>query len=372
MQSLKLNLSSYGDPFDKRTWSGTSLNIVNELKTRDALGCAFDFKARTASRVVAKVLMTLTQRFYGKTEVERAPLMRKLAGMRAAYLSSRSPFPQHTMHMGTLCLPLQSILKRNRHYVYVDSTWDIFRRFATNISDYSLQQIGLFERLDAEAFKSVDHIFTTGEHVRENLIGHYGVNSNKVTVVGTGLGTIAPYFGKKDYANKKILFTAKGRFKDKGGELVISAFRKAAEIDPDLKLTIVGSEDGLKIDGHDRITTLGFVSMEVLQELFETHSLFVMPAFYEPWGLVYLEALACKMPIAGLNRNSIPEFVGQGKHGFVFENETVDAVAQALVDAFKDQDRLRMMGDAGQEYCLNRYGWDKVLDRILETIRLKG
>jgi glycosyltransferase involved in cell wall biosynthesis len=114
---------------------------------------------------------------------------------------------------------------------------------------------------------------------------------------------------------------------------------------------------------------LGFVSVEELQELFNTHSLFLMPALNEPWGLVYLEAMACKMPIMGLNRNSFPELSGHGKYGFAIDEADPAMLAHALVEAFRNPDRLEEMGEQGQRFCLSAFSWNKTVDRILEVVQ---
>ncbi|MFZ4103048.1 MAG: glycosyltransferase family 4 protein [Sphingobacterium thalpophilum] len=164
------------------------------------------------------------------------------------------------------------------------------------------------------------------------------------------------------------MFTAKARFLDKGGDLVIAAFRKALEIDPQLHLTIVGSEEGQKINDCPNVTTLGFIPLEDLQKLFDTHSLFLMPAFNEPWGLVYLEAMACKMPIMGLNRNSFPELSGYGKYGFCIEDGNSATLANAIVEAFNNPTQLKEMGEQAQAYVLEKFSWEKTVNQILQII----
>ena len=52
-------------------------------------------------------------------------------------------------------------------------------------------------------------------------------------------------------------------------------------------------------------------------ELLQKATLYVMPAIREPNGITYLEALANKTPIIGLNRFAFPEFCGYGEYGFI-------------------------------------------------------
>ena len=94
-----------------------------------------------------------------------------------------------------------------------------------------------------------------------------------------------------------------------------------------------------------------------------------MPSINEPWGLVYLEALACKMPIIGLNRNSFPEISADGKYGFMIDEPDSDRLSEILIDAFSDTQRLEEMGIQGQDYCLKNFSWNNTVTKIVETIR---
>ncbi|MCL0069463.1 glycosyltransferase family 4 protein [Dehalococcoidia bacterium] len=236
------------------------------------------------------------------------------------------------------------------------------------MDNYSKRAVAIFDRLENRAYSQMNHIFPISNYVKENLINHYNVPSKNITVVGTGLGVIKPFEGEKDYSDRKILFVAKERFSDKGGELVIAAFRRALEVDSKLQLTIAGCKEGEKFATCPNVTSLGFIPLQSLQKLFDTHSLFVMPALNEPWGLVYLEAMACKMPIMGLNRNSFPELSGYGRYGFCIEDASPATLASALVEAFRNPERLKKMGEQAQAFCLAEFSWEKTVNRILEVI----
>jgi glycosyltransferase involved in cell wall biosynthesis len=214
----------------------------------------------------------------------------------------------------------------------------------------------------------MEHIFPISEYVKENLVGHYGLNSKKITVVGTGLGLIKPYYGLKNYSNGKVLFAAKGRFEDKGGFLVLEAFKIALKSNPNLELTIVGQNEYTEKVKLLKVKTYGFIPIDELQVIFNASSLFLMPAFNEPWGLVYLEAMACKIPIIGLNRNSFPEISSQGKYGFGLDNENPEDLAKIIVDAFANPEHLEKIGKKAQEYCLNRFTWANTISKIVQTI----
>ena len=93
-----------------------------------------------------------------------------------------------------------------------------------------------------------------------------------------------------------------------------------------------------------------------------------MPALFEPNGITYLEALANKAPIVGLNRFAFPEFAGYGKYGFIVDNADKDLLAHTIIDALSDKQRLEIMGIKGQEYVISNFSWDKTVSSLICNI----
>jgi glycosyltransferase involved in cell wall biosynthesis len=199
------------------------------------------------------------------------------------------------LHFSTLDIPHN---KANNilHFIFCDSTWNIYGNHTHYIIAYCKRLILDAEKYERRSFKASKHIFAISEHLKKNLIDYYEIDPKKVTVVGTGRGIIEPYTGSKNYSNGQILFVAKDRFFDKGGPLVLEAFKIASEKNNRLKLIIVGQDKYLKSIHYKNVEVHGFVEKYFLQQLFNSSSLFLLPAQYETWGLVYLEALSCKMP----------------------------------------------------------------------------
>jgi glycosyltransferase involved in cell wall biosynthesis len=273
------------------------------------------------------------------------------------------------LHTGSFDLPGAGKIGGLDRYLLCDSTWDLSSRYSTLIGCYSPQSERVSERLEREAYGAIRQFFPIAHYVKYNLISHYHIRPDAITVVGTGRGKIAPFHGTKNYASGPILLVAKDRFEDKGGALLLEGFRIASKRNPSLKLVLAGkAAAGVTIDGALNVTVAGHVSWEELQRLFETAALFAMPAYNEPWGLVYLEAMACKTPILGLARNSLPELTQEGRFGFLVERPDPQLLADAILKAAADPGRLAQMGAQAQDYCLNTFSWMHTARTILERI----
>lgn len=351
---MKVNICSLGDPASPANDSGTPFNLYSELLKSGFLGSAFH-----SASSISMIMETLID--------NRRSIARYLNAARVKRETNKSD-SNITLHTGTLDLPFYNFPKNQKHYLFCDSTWDLWSKYYVRKNTYSKKALWHFEKLETLAYHQVEHIFPISEYVKNNLVEHYGIKPSKITVVGTGLGVIKPYYGVKNYSNGKILFAAKGRFEDKGGSLVLEAFKIALKNNPALELNIVGQNEYTKNILLPNVKTYGFLSVEELQKFFNESSLFLMPAINEPWGLVYLEALACRMPIVGFNRNSFPEISGNGKYGFILNELQPEKLAEILVNAFSDPEKLSEMGNIGQKYCVDKFSWSNTVNKIIKVI----
>ena len=74
--------------------------------------------------------------------------------------------------------------------------------------------------------------------------------------------------------------------------------------------------------------------------------------------------MANKTPTVALNRLAYPQFCGYGKYGFICEHEDAEELAGIIDDALSDKDRLRRMGEEGQQYVMENFTWQKTVENM--------
>ncbi len=359
-----LLVSGEGDPTSPRTWSGTPRNLMEALRE---IGCDVVGYNLRPSRPLRASLCALSLAFGSGKEFRRTPVYVLYGRMRMANQAAPDTV---TLHMGLCTMPHRRKKGDGLHAVYLDTTFDMIAE--GTLTPYSEGVRRRYERFEINALRAADHVFTVSECARENLIEHYSLPTEKVCAVGTGVGSIQPTEEEKDYSTRTVLFVAKQRFEEKGGLLLLQAFRIAQAADQRLKLIVVATEPyRAMVEELPGASFKSNLSWDDLQALFNTSSLFAMPAIYEPWGLVYLEAMLCRTPILGLNRNAIPEFTQGGKCGFIVGEATPEAVAATLCDAFSDTDRLAHMGHVGQQFVRSRYSWHQTALRMCAALSIE-
>jgi glycosyltransferase involved in cell wall biosynthesis len=99
----------------------------------------------------------------------------------------------------------------------------------------------------------------------------------------------------------------------------------------------------------DRITFTGYVDDGDLVLLYNLATMLVLPSFGEGFGLPVVEAMACGVPVAASNRNSLPEIID--KAGLLFDPHSHEELAGVIA---------RLLGDASLRAELRNKGRERV------------
>jgi glycosyltransferase involved in cell wall biosynthesis len=117
---------------------------------------------------------------------------------------------------------------------------------------------------------------------------------------------------------------------------------------------------------------LGFQPMAEANKLYAGAMLAVIPSrWYENGPLVILEAYAHGTPVVGADIGAIPEFIEEGKTGYLFETNNPHSLRQVLRRALSDPDELRRMGEIAHRLVRERYSpelYAQKLESILESV----
>jgi glycosyltransferase involved in cell wall biosynthesis len=114
----------------------------------------------------------------------------------------------------------------------------------------------------------------------------------------------------------------------------------------------------------DRTTLAGFVTGPTKAALLQEADLFVLPSYYENFGIAVAEAMAAGVPVVVSKGVYLwPDIAASGS-GWVCEL-SVDGVAEALTKALKDPNQRRQRGCQAQAYAREHYDWDAIAQSTL-------
>jgi glycosyltransferase involved in cell wall biosynthesis len=115
-----------------------------------------------------------------------------------------------------------------------------------------------------------------------------------------------------------------------------------------------------------RTTITGFVTGELKAALLQDADLFVLPSYYENFGIAVAEAMVAGTPVVISDQVHIWEEVKGAEAGWVSPCE-VDALTECLREALQDVGEQKRRGANAQEYALKNYSWDAIALAMIQA-----
>jgi glycosyltransferase involved in cell wall biosynthesis len=252
------------------------------------------------------------------------------------------------------------------HFLYTDHTHQ------TNLYYPAFDRSALYSRdwinLEKTIYGNTRVNFTMSSHVKRSIIEQYGIDPVQVELVYIGSNVAMPdetALPPQRYRNKEILFVGID-WERKGGPLLARAFERVLKIVPDAKLTVVGCSPALDLPN---CRVLGRLPLSEVAAHYKTASLFCMPTQNEPFGIVFLEAFAHRLPVIATNIGALPDMVENGVSGYLIEPTDVAALTAHLIALLTEPAMCEQFGRAGFARMQNTYTWDSTGQRMARTIR---
>lgn len=118
----------------------------------------------------------------------------------------------------------------------------------------------------------------------------------------------------------------------------------------------------------DCTTVTGFVSGDLKLQILQAADLFVLPSYYENFGIAVAEAMMAGKPVVISDQVHIWQDIKNSQSGWVTGCEQA-ALTQTLADALADAVERRQRGENGRRFAQENYGWDAIASRMVEHYR---
>jgi D-inositol-3-phosphate glycosyltransferase len=149
-----------------------------------------------------------------------------------------------------------------------------------------------------------------------------------------------------------------------GAEVVIAGGPDQADLpnnDEARRLMRLAEEAGVA----DRVTLRGSVDRADLPALLRSADAVLCVPWYEPFGIVALEAMACGVPVVASAVGGLIDTVVDGVTGIHVPPRSPQHLAAALRCLVEDPTLRRRLGTAGARRARRRYGWNRVAGSTL-------
>jgi len=156
-------------------------------------------------------------------------------------------------------------------------------------------------------------------------------------------------------------------------EAYLALFERYGDEIPDL--AIVGNI-GWRVEQFDeilqkalknqKVKKLGYVPSEDLTLLYSGAKAFVLPSFYEGFGLPIIEAMACGTPVICSNNSSLSEVAGGA--AMLVEAESKESILNTLSNFLDENESAQTMISKGLENA-QRFNWENNVKSLLGVFR---
>lgn len=235
------------------------------------------------------------------------------------------------------------------------------------------------------SIKKATHILAISESTKNDIIKEYKIPREKITVTYPGIKK-APNTKhqtpniKKKYGIKGEYILFLGTLKpSKNIEGLLEAFAKLKK-DQVLNLVIAGKKGWMyekifekvkKLNLEDRVIFTDFVPEDDLPALMAGAKVFVIPSFWEGFGIPVLEAMAVGTPVVVSNVASLPEVVGDA--GVLVDPDDIEDIARGIKKVLEDNSLYNRLKRKGFER-VKEFSWQKCAKQtlgVLENVATK-
>ncbi len=223
------------------------------------------------------------------------------------------------------------------------------------------------------ALANAAKIWTISRYSRDNMCSANKIEASKVKMFPCAIdpdkftpGIKKPeLLDKYGLHNSRVLITVARLWSGdiyKGVDVTIRALPQILQVFPEVKYLAIGRGDdrprlsnlAQDLGVADRVVFAGFVPTEELIYHYRLADAYVMPS-QEGFGIVYLEAMACGVPVISGNADGSADPLQNGRLGWQVPHRDPDAVAVACIELLKGEDR-RCQGQWLREEAMKSFG----------------
>jgi len=368
---MRILLLAEGDPETWDSWSGSSRSLLRALRALGHRVIGGDVSERAWDRWAGLARSWVPNRRRWAARYHFGPFGFRRRSRRARALVAR--------HRGQIDAVLQigATFDALRWadlpgFVYCDSNVRLTARDAPS------GEVAALRRSERDAvvareravYAGANAVFAMSEYLRRSFIADFAVPEDAVQAVFAGanldLESLPPLPGKRD-GPPTILFVGK-QWERKGGPLLLEAFRGVRRAIPDARLVVVGCTP--PVAAGPGLEVLGPVAKHApngqatLSALYQSADVFCMPSLFEPFGVVFVEAMLHGLPCVGSDRCAIPEIIAHGETGWVVPPHDAATLSARLVEALARSDAVSAMQLRSRERALRLFTWERVADRV--------
>jgi len=236
--------------------------------------------------------------------------------------------------------------------------------------DSEIYRVG--RMMEETSLRLADAVYSSSRHSAKWCATHYGLDEDRIEVLHTGVDTemFQPGLAPKE-ERPTVLFV--GRLeRQKGVDVLFEAACAVSAEVPGLRLRFAGGDSSglapeLESQARERgmgdlVEFKGYIPHSELPSEFNRAHVMAAPSVAEGGpGFVYLEAMACGLPVVGCREGGASETIADGETGVLVEQRSVAGLAAALRRLLRNPAQAAAMGAKAREHVRMNFDSGKCL-----------
>jgi len=261
---------------------------------------------------------------------------------------------------------------------------------SNNQSDFFQLRINCEKEIIALA----DRLITTNTYEKKDLIKYYEVAEYKMRVIPVGVDIKKFKPRNKKQARKRIKISNKkkvilyvGRFEwRKGIYTLIAAVKDVLKQEPKLKdkiiLVLVGGPRKSKLfqdQGYQEVKKAvekagleqyvdfrGGQKQSRIVDFYAACDVVVVPSYYEPFGIITLEAMSMKVPVIASRTGGLQYSIRHKKSGILTPPHRNKFLANRIIEVLQDKKIRSILHQYARDRVLKYFAWSKIAKEVSE------
>ncbi len=232
---------------------------------------------------------------------------------------------------------------------------------------YHINPINLFSKY----FKEVDGIVTVSEIETDYAVNRQYQDRTHILTIENSLSSS---FLQLDinFQRKSIIGYCGSWLSNKGVTVIKNDIPKILKEFPKTTFILIGvsnnfnKEEHFPIETCNRIEVIPFIdNKEILRQIYQTISIFIMPSFCESFGLVSAEAMACGCALVA-NKTGFPASLKHGEEGIILNEPTAPYLYEGIKQLLLDES-LRLKIAKNGYLRVQSLQWDLAIKQLEKT-----
>lgn len=375
----KIAYITVSDPRDKHAWSGTNHYIWKALEKRfgevDLLGPDEPVLVTFLCKVVHGISLYI---FKKRFDYRNSTIYAKACGR---LFGKKLKGKQYDLIVSPAGIAYIAYLKTDVPIVFVGD------RIIANSLNYHTIISNLWKWSERQSLKTEGIALRktalnilSSHWAADYAISYYKLDPKTTIVLPFGANmdqspTAEYVFSRRQKTEVCRLLLVGTYWKNKGADIAVNALHALRQKGIKAQLTVVGCEPETVLNDPD-VTIIPFVNKnsaegrQELEDLFLSHSFFILPTRFDCTPIVFCEASMYGLPVLSANTGGVAGHVKEGVNGYLVDYaDKGEGYASLIAEIWKDEARYSSLQKTARDLFDHELNWNSWAERLEEALK---